>query len=132
MQDPDPPKIIEYGSWIRNKFNLDPDPKQRAEIYGFVLSGAVPGAAAVAALAASAGRPPTAQCADRVATRGAKRALRGGLRGPAPRGARDNDRIAEVIFSFHPSLSFLVWIVTCFLFSVRAKEFKFWLLIRKN
>ena len=87
-------------------------------------SGAVPGAAAVAGLAASAGHPPTAQCADRVATRGAKQARRGDLRGPAPRGARDNDRIAEVIFSFHPSLSFL-WIVMCFLFSVRAKGFKF-------
>jgi hypothetical protein len=86
-------------------------------------SGAVPGAAAVPA--ASADRPPTAQCDDRVATRGAKPALPGGLRGPAPRGARDNVRIAEVIFSFHPSFSFSFWIVTCFLFSVRAKGFKF-------
>jgi hypothetical protein len=105
--------------WILIRNN---EPKYTASF----RSGAVPGAAAVAVLAASAGRPPTALCADRVATRGAKPALRGGLRGPAPRGARDNDRIAEVIFSFHPSLSFLSGlIVTCFLFSFRAKGFKF-------
>jgi len=97
---------------IRDKFNSDPDPKQKCT--GSFRSGAVPGAAAVAGLAASAGHPPTAQCADRVATRGAKRALRGGLRGPAPRGARDNDRIAEVIFSFHPSLSFLSGLLRVF------------------